>query len=65
MEWSQASGPAKGCKSSEVDSGQLNTDPCIICDSPFLYGSCGHVVSGELNIISTCEIRDLMKMGGN
>ena len=30
---------------------------------PFLYGHCGHVVSGDLNIISNSEIRDRMKMG--
>ena len=30
---------------------------------PFLSGPCGHVVSGELNIIRNREIRDLMKMG--
>ena len=29
----------------------------------FLYGPCGLVVSGDLNIISNSEIRDLMKMG--
>ena len=29
----------------------------------FLDGPCGHIVSGDLNVISNCEIRDLMKMG--
>ena len=40
----------------------LETD-CACSSSPFLYGPCGHVVSGDLNIISKSEIRDLMKMG--
>ena len=34
-----------------------------VCLPLFLSGPCGHVLFGELNIISNCEIRDLMKMG--
>ena len=40
----------------------LETD-CACSSSPFLSGPCGHVVSGDLNVISKSEIRDLMKMG--
>ena len=36
---------------------------CACLSSPFLYGPCRHVVSGDLNIISNSEIRDLMKIG--
>ena len=35
---------------------------CACSSSPFLYGPCGHVVSGDLNIICNREIRDLMKI---
>ena len=40
----------------------LETD-CACSSSRFLYGPCRHVVSGDLNIVSNREIRDLMKMG--
>ena len=38
----------------------LETD-CACSSSPFLSGPCGHVVSGDLNVISKSENRDLMK----
>ena len=40
----------------------METD-CACLPSPFLYSPCGHIVSGDLNLISNREIRDLMKMG--
>ena len=40
-----------------------NTPPCNCSDSRFLYAPCGHIVTGDLNIVRNTKLRDLLSEG--
>ena len=37
--------------------------PCNCSDSQFLYAPCGHIVTGDLNIVRNVKLRDLLSKG--
>ena len=37
--------------------------PCNCSDSQFLYAPCGHIVTGDLNIVYNVKLRDLSSKG--
>ena len=37
--------------------------PCNYSDSQFLYAPCGHIVTGDLNIVRNAKLRDLLSKG--
>ena len=37
--------------------------PCNCSDSKFLYAPCGHIVTGDLNIVRNIKLRDLLSKG--
>ena len=37
--------------------------PCNCSDSKFLYALCGHIVTGDLNIVRNIKLRDLLSKG--
>ena len=37
--------------------------PCNCSDSQFLYAQCGHIVTGDLNIVRNVKLRDLLSKG--
>ena len=39
--------------------------PCNCSDSQFLYAPCGHIVTGDLNIVCNVKLRDLLSKGPN
>ena len=42
-----------------------NPLPCTCSGSKFLYAPCGHVVTGDLNIVRNEKLRDLLRKGPN
>ena len=40
-----------------------NLPPCNCSDSQFLYAPCGHIVTGDLNIVRNVKLRDLLSKG--
>ena len=40
-----------------------NLSPCSCSTSEFLYAPCGHVVTGDLNIVRNRKLRDLLRKG--
>ena len=39
--------------------------PCNCSDSKFLYAPCGHIVTGDLNIVRYIKLRDLLSKDQN
>ena len=48
-----------------LDAHQLspNPTPCTCSTSAFIYQPCGHVVTGDLNIVSNSKLRNLLSKG--
>ena len=40
-----------------------NPLPCSCSGSEFLYAPCGHIVTGDLNIVRNDKLRDLLRKG--
>ena len=40
-----------------------NLSPCTCWTSEFLYDPCGHIVTGDLNIVRNRKLRDLLRKG--
>ena len=55
------------CKSSlqQIDFQSLSQNPlpCSCSGSEFLYAPCGHIVTGDLNIVRNDKLRDLLRKG--
>ena len=40
-----------------------NPPSCSCCDSKILYAPCGHIVTGDLNIVRNQKLRDILRNG--